>query len=146
MISFFYRKNYIFRSLLALAHAPTKIRLLNSSKIFDISIWNHCMTTKNCKNGKFWVYMECFSCIPLDAKPFSRISAKGLFQMCLPWRISVKRHSTWPNVKLHTRFLTLWGVNCNAKLHTRVLTLWVVNLQCKITHTCLDFVGCKFTM
>ena len=32
---------------------------------------------------------------------------QGIFsQICLPWShdvISVKRHSTWPNVKLHTR-------------------------------------------
>ena len=30
-------------------------------KYSNISIWNHCMTTKNCKNVKFWEYMECFS-------------------------------------------------------------------------------------
>jgi hypothetical protein len=52
--------------------------------------------------------------------PFHGSVPKDFFQICLPWRIRVKRHSTWPNVKLHTRFLTLWVVNCNVKLHTRV--------------------------
>ena len=76
---------------------------------------------------------------PLDAKPFSLISAKGFLVKFVYREImtlsGVKRHSTWPNVKLHTRFLTLWGVNCNVKLHTRVLTLWVINLQCKIAQS-----------
>ena len=63
------------------------------------------------------------------SSPFHESVPKDFFQICLPWRNSVERHSTCPNVKLHTRFLTLWGVNCNVKLHT-----------------CVDFVGCKFTM
>jgi hypothetical protein len=58
MISFFERKFNICRSLLATAHAPTKIRLLNSSKIFWHfhlkSLHDHKITAKMVSFGNIW--------------------------------------------------------------------------------------------
>jgi hypothetical protein len=51
---------------------------------------------------------------PLDAKPFSRISAKGFFQICLRIR------RTEINLGSFDSLFLLWGVYCNVKLHTRV--------------------------
>jgi hypothetical protein len=69
-----------------------------------------------CSNRNIWCLIIILEkCLSMSS-PFHGSVAKDFFQICLPWRIRVKRHSTWPNVKLHTRFLTLRVVNCNVKL------------------------------
>jgi hypothetical protein len=82
---FFKRKNNICRSLLATAHAPTEIRLLNIQAKIEIIVWPQ-KTAKMVSLGIYIFYLLIFFlvCTVLWGTSISDVNERGMFCFDLP--------------------------------------------------------------